>query len=128
MNRHITLALAVVAGAAFGAVAVQGLHAQAKFKAYLVTESEVLDAAAQAAYTPLIQAGLKAAGARNFFTAGGKTVAFVGEPPKLVAISEWDSLEQAQAWRNSAAFKNIAPQRDKAQKQIRVYAVEATTN
>jgi tripartite-type tricarboxylate transporter receptor subunit TctC len=58
--------------------------------------------------------------------AGGKTVAVVGEPPKRVAINEWDSLEQAQAFFNSAAFKNLAPQRDKAQKQIRNYAVEAT--
>jgi uncharacterized protein (DUF1330 family) len=126
MNRHIALGLAMIASAAFGAAAVQGLHAQAKPKAFLVTEADVVDAAAQATYGPAVQAALKAAGGRNFFTAGGKTVAFTGEAPKLVAISEWDSLEQAQAWRNSAAFRNLAPQRDKAQKQIRVYAVEAT--
>ena len=71
---------------------------------------------------------IKAAGARNFNTAGGKTVAFVGEVPKVVAISEWDSLEQVQAYRNSTAFKNLAPQRDKAQKQTRSYAVEAVAN
>jgi uncharacterized protein (DUF1330 family) len=108
------------------ATAIQGLHAQAKPKVYTVTEVEVLDAAAQAAYTPLIVAAIKAAGARNFNTAGGKTIAFVGQPPKRVAIAEWDSMEQAQAFQNSTAMKNLAPQRDKAQNQIRAYAVEAT--
>src|ERR1700719_2252416 len=126
MNRHISLGLAMLVGAALGAAAIQGLHAQAKPKAYSVTELETIDVAAQTAYTPLIVAALKAAGARNFNTAGGKTVAVVGEPPKRVAINEWDSLEQAQAFFNSAAFKNLAPQRDKAQKQVRAYAVEAT--
>jgi uncharacterized protein (DUF1330 family) len=126
MNRSITLGIAMLVGAALGVAAVQGLHAQAKPKAYLVTEIEVLDAAAQATYAPLVQAAIKAAGGRNFNTAGGKSIAFVGEPPKVVAISEWDSLEQAQAYRNSTAFKNLAPQRDKAQRQTRSYAVEAT--
>ena len=125
MSRTITLGIAMLVGAALGAAAVQGLHAQAKPKAYLVTEIEVLDAAAQATYAALVQATIKAAGAHNFYTAGGKSIAFVGEPPKVVAISEWDSLEQLQAYRNSTAFKNLAPQRDKAQKQIRSYAVEA---
>jgi len=126
MNTNFKITMAVIAGAALGAAAIQGLHAQAKPKVYTVTEVEVLDAAAQAAYTPLIVAAIKTAGARNFNTAGGKTIAFVGEPPKRVAINEWDSLEQAQAFQNSAAFKNLAPQRDKAQKQVRAYAVEAT--
>jgi hypothetical protein len=39
----------MLASAALGAAAVQGLHAQAKPKAYLVTEVELIDAAAQIA-------------------------------------------------------------------------------
>jgi hypothetical protein len=62
MNSKYKIALALVAGTALGAAAVQGLHAQAKPKAYLVTETEVLDAAALAAYTPQAQAAVKAAG------------------------------------------------------------------
>jgi hypothetical protein len=54
MNRHISLGLAMLAGVAIGAAAVQGLHAQAKPKAYTVVESVTVDGAAQAAYTPLI--------------------------------------------------------------------------
>ena len=127
-NKYVTAALTLVAGIGIGVAAVQGLHAQAKPKAYLVTEIEVLDAAAQAAYAPAIQAVIKAAGGRNFLTAGGKTVAFVGEAPKVVAITEWDSLDQAQAYMNSAARRNLTQQRDKAQRQIRAYAVESTAS
>src|SRR5438477_1666919 len=105
MNSKFKLALAVVSGAALGAAAVQGLHAQAKPKAYAVTEFEVVDAAAQTAYGPLVQDVIKSAGGRNFFTAGGKVTSFGGDAPKTVAISEWDSLDQLQAYRNSAAFK-----------------------
>lgn len=36
----------MLAGIAIGAVAIQGLHAQAKPKAFVITETEVLDAAA----------------------------------------------------------------------------------
>ena len=125
MNSTSKIALAVVAGAALGAAAVQGLHAQAKPKAYIVTEFEAIDADAAKVFTPLVQASQKAAGARNLGTAGGKVVAFVGDPPKRVGIVEWDSLEQAVAWRNGQGWKDLAPQRDKALKIIQQYAVEA---
>jgi uncharacterized protein (DUF1330 family) len=126
MNRSMTLGIAMLAGAAVGAAAVQGLHAQAKPKAYLVTEIEVLDVAAADAYGALVRPTQTAAGGRVFRTAGGKVVLFEGAaPPKRVALTEWDSLEQAQAWFNSAARKDLMPQRDKAEKVIRSYAVEA---
>ena len=117
--------MSVLVGAALGAAAVQGLHAQVKPKAYIVTEFEPIDAEAAKAFTPLIQASQKAAGGRNLDTAGGKVVAFVGDPPKRVGIVEWDSLEQAVAWRNGQGWKDLAPQRDKALKIIQAYAVEA---
>jgi uncharacterized protein (DUF1330 family) len=125
MNTKFKFALAVVGGIALGAAAMQGLHAQAKPKAFVITETEVLDAAALAAYSPLARAAADAAGARRVSPPGGKTVAFVGEAPKRVGIQEWESLEKAQAFRNSDAFKNLTPQRDKATKTIRSYAVEA---
>jgi uncharacterized protein (DUF1330 family) len=119
------IVLSAIVGAAVGAATVQGLHAQAKPKAYIVTEIETLDPAAQQAYAPLNQAAQKAAGGRNLGTAGGKIVALVGDPPKRVGITEWDSLEQALAYRNGKAWKDLAPQRDKAQKAIRQFVVEA---
>jgi uncharacterized protein (DUF1330 family) len=126
MNTKFKIAMAIVAGAALGAAAMQGLHAQAKLKAYTVAELETLDAAAQASYVPAVLAAQKAAGGHPFNTGGGKMIAMEGAPaPMRVAITEWDSLEQAQAFYNSAAWKNLAPQRDKATKTIRRYTVEA---
>ena len=122
MNTRSKIVLAVIAGAALGAAAAQGLHAQAKPKAYLVSESEVVDASALASYTASIVAVQKAAGGRSFGTRG-KIVANVGEAPKRVGISEWDSLEQVQAYLNSPARKNIV--NDKVVKITRQYIVEA---
>jgi uncharacterized protein (DUF1330 family) len=126
MNPKSKIVLAVVAGVALGAAGVQGLHAQAKPKAYTVTELEPLDAAAAAAFATVARAAHSAAGARPFRTGGGKTVAIDGAAaPKSVALIEWDSLEQAQAFYNSKAWKDLAPQREKATKTIRRYVVEA---
>lgn len=104
--------------------AVHGLHAQAKPKAYQVTESDVLAPAALAAWNPAVQAAQTAAGGRSLRTTG-RIVSIVGTAPKRVSISEWPSVEQAQAWENSEARNQLAPQRDKAIKIIRQYIVEA---
>ena len=123
MNPKSKIVLAVVAGAVLGAAAVQGLHAQVKPKAYIVTESEVLDAAALASYTTAIGAVQKAAGGRSFGTRG-KIVASVGDAPKRVGISEWDSLEKVQAYLNSAERKKVV-EGSKVVKITRQYIVEA---
>ena len=125
MKTRYTVILSMIAGAALGGAAIQGLHAQAKPKAYTVSELETIDAAANAAFVPLVQAAQKAAGGRNLRTGGGKIVALEGTAPKRVAITEWDSLEQAEAFYKSKAWNDLAPQRDKALKTIRRYAVEA---
>src|SRR5215471_1345931 len=128
MNKLIAVALPVLAGVIIGA-AVQGLHAQAKPKAYTVSELQVVDAAAVPAYARAVQTAIMAAGGRVFNTAGGKIVAIVGAtPPTRVAINEWDSIEAAEAFYKSKAWLDLAPQRDKAQKVIRLYAVEAVSN
>ena len=126
MNTKFKIALAVVAGAALGAAAMQGLHAQAKPKAYAVTELETIDPAAEAAFPPPAQAAQRAAGGRPFRTGGGRVVAIEGAAaPKSVPITEWDSLEQAQAFYNSKTWTDFTPQREKAVKTIRRYVVEA---
>ena len=129
MKTRFTVALSMLAGAALGAVAIQGLHAQAKPKAYIITESEVLDAAALAAYVPQAQAAARAAGGRpGIVPAGGKVVGLIGEPPKRFGVSEWESLEKAQAYYNSPERKALDPQRAKAQKVVRQFIVEAPAN
>ena len=124
MKVHYSLGLALLAGIGIGAAAVQSLHAQAKPKAFLVSESEVLDAGALASYTAAISAVQKAAGGRSFGTRG-KIVASVGEAPKRVGISEWDSLEQVQTYLNSPARKDLVEGK-KVVKINRQYIVEAS--
>jgi uncharacterized protein (DUF1330 family) len=124
MNTQYKVALGVVVGAALGAAAVQGLHAQVKPKAYIVTESEVLDAAVLAAYTPQAQSAVKAAGGSPGIVSSGKVIALVGEAPKRIGVSEWESVEKAQSWYDSAERKALTPQREKAFKTTRQFIVE----
>jgi uncharacterized protein (DUF1330 family) len=125
MHTKFKIALAVVAGIAVGAAAVQGLQAQAKPKAYQVTELEIIDAEAWKTFVQAVRAAQQQASGRNLRTAMGKVVAFVGDPPKHVGITEFDSLDQAVAYRNSPAFKELDPLRNKAIKITRQYTVEA---
>lgn len=74
-------------------------------KAFLVTESEILDAAALAAYTPTVRAALMAAGGRP------TVINSIGGRINLV-VSEWPSLAA------------VEPQRAKAYRIIRQYIVE----
>jgi uncharacterized protein (DUF1330 family) len=125
MKTRSTVAVSMFVGAAVGAAAIQGLHAQAKPKAYLITETEVLDRAALGRYVPQVREAAKAAGGNlDFVPPGENIVALVGDAPKRVGVSEWESMDKARTWFNSAERKALAPQRDKAQKITRQYLVE----
>jgi uncharacterized protein (DUF1330 family) len=124
MKTHHTVAFAMLAGFGLGTIAVQGLHAQANAPVYSVAEVDIVDQAAYSTYVPKAQAAIKASGGK-FLVAGGKITAVEGEPPKSrVVIQQWDSLEKYQAYRNSAAFKDLLPLREKVAKW-RTYVVEA---
>jgi uncharacterized protein (DUF1330 family) len=125
MKTRYAVALSMIAGAALGGAAIQGLHAQAKLKAYSVGEIEVTDASAQPAYLPAVRNAIEKAHGRTLRTLNGRVVSIEGgAPPKNVAIIEWDSLDDAIAFYKSKAWTDLAPQRDKSQKTIRRYAVE----
>jgi uncharacterized protein (DUF1330 family) len=125
MKTNYKVAIALVAGVAIGGTAIQGLHAQAtQKKAYTVTELETLDAKAAADVAGRIAQAQKSAGGHNFRTGGGKVTGMEGPPPQRVAITEWDSLEKAQAFFKSKAWTDLGPDRDKALKTVRRYAVE----
>jgi uncharacterized protein (DUF1330 family) len=126
MRSNFRIVMLMLAGVAIGAVVVQGLHAQGgKPKAYVVSENEILDAAAQAAYLPVARKLIDQAHGRALRTAAGRVVQIEGgSPPKSAAITEWDSLDDAVAFYKSKAWTDLAPQRDKAVKVVRRYAVE----
>jgi len=118
------ITLALVTGFGLGAVAVQGLHAQAKPPVYYIAEIEVtnLDAYTKE-YAPKAQAIIKAAGGR-LLAAGQKVTSIEGAPPKpRVAVQVWDSMEKIKAWRDSAEFKEIRKVGDKYAK-FRSFTVE----
>ena len=129
MTSKSGIVTAILVGAAVGGAAIHGLHAQTKPKAYLVTESEILDAAVLAEYAPKAQANVKAAGGRaGVVPANGKIVGLIGEPPKRFGVSEWESLEKLQTYYNSPERQALNDMRAKAQKIVRQFMVEAPAN
>ena len=97
----------------------------AKPKAYVVVENEILDASAQAAYLPTARKLIEEAHGRALRTAAGRVVQIEGgAPPKSAALTEWNSVDDAVAFYKSKAWTDLAPQREKAVKVVRRYAVE----
>jgi uncharacterized protein (DUF1330 family) len=92
---------------AFGAIAVQALHAQAKPMAYGVAEVTVSNQDAYGKeFLPAVQKSIADAGGK-FLAAGGKTLSQIGTPPAArVVIIQWPSLDAADAWWNAAATKD----------------------
>jgi uncharacterized protein (DUF1330 family) len=126
MNANFKIALAVVAGAALGAAAMQGLHAQDKLKAYSVAEVELLNPGAQPTFLTAARKAITAAHGRSLRTVAGRVVSVEGEPPpQHLALVEWDSADDAVAFYKSKAWTDLAPERDKFEKVIRRYVVEA---
>jgi uncharacterized protein (DUF1330 family) len=124
MNTMSKIVIAAVAGAALGAAAMQGLHAQAKLKAYSIGELEVIGAM-DPSYLPTVRKAIEEGHGHTLRTLGGQVVSIEGAPaPKNVAIIEWDSVDDAVAFYKSKAWIDLAPQRDQAQKTIRRYVVE----
>ena len=112
MNTKFKLTLAMLAGAAIGAAAVNGLHAQAKPPLYVVSEIDVTNPEAYGKeFAPKAQATIKAAGARFLLIggtagAGAKPItAISGTPPKRVTVQVWDSLEAMNKWYNGADYQ-----------------------
>ena len=124
MNSKSRIVLAILVGAAVGGAAIHGLHAQTKPKAYTVTELQTLDTKTAADVANRITKTQKAQAAviphwRRKSHSHGRTAA-----AQRIAITEWDNLDKAQAFFKSKEWADIGPERDKALKTIRRYAVE----
>ena len=112
MKTRFTVTLSIIAGAALGAAAVQGLHAQAKPPIYYVAEIDVTNPDAYGKeYASKMQALIKSHGGRPLAiggTAGGREAkaltAFDGAAPQRAVVQVWDSIEKIQAWRNDPQF------------------------
>jgi uncharacterized protein (DUF1330 family) len=124
MNSSTKLATALLVGVVTGGVAVHQLHAQAKPKAYLVTESQIIDNAAAQASAQQIQSVIQAAGGRTLISTRGKITAVVGPAPVRFGVSEWENIDKAQAYMNSPERKALEPAREKGVKTVRQFIVE----
>ena len=126
MKSNYKLAITLVAGVAIGGAAVQGLHAQAKLKAYSVGEIEpIAGAKVSATYLDTVRKAITNHHGRALRTVNGRVVKIEGaDAPKSAAIVEWDSLDDAVAFYKSKEWTDLAPERAKAQKTIRRYVVE----
>ena len=102
MKSNYKVAVAMLAGVALGALAVQGLHAQAKPPLYVVAEI--------------------AAGGR-ILAVGQNITPIEGTPPKRASIQQWESVEQYNTYRKSAAFVDARKIGDKYAK-FRTFAIE----
>lgn len=124
MKTNYKLAIALVAGAAIGGAAIQGLHAQATPPVYYVSQNEISNPDAYVKeFSTKAAASVKAAGGR-LLVAGGKVTPLDGNPPKVrIVLQVWDSLEKLQAWYNSSELKELRKTGAKYAK-FNSYAVE----
>src|SRR2546425_1973257 len=103
MKSNYKMALAMLAGVALGAVAVQGLHAQAKPPVYVIGQIDVTNDDGYAKeYAPKAQAIVKAAGgrivARGGAGGGTQVTTLEGEPFKgRVVLQQWESMDKVTA-------------------------------
>ena len=124
MKTNYKVSIALIAGVAIGGAAVQGLHAQAKPPAYVISEIDVTDKDAYAKeYVPLAVKALKESGQKQL-AAGGRTAAISGEPPKSrIVLSVFENFEMAQAAYTSPAYLEARKVGDKYAK-LRIFVVE----
>jgi uncharacterized protein (DUF1330 family) len=127
MKPQAKFVIAIIAGAALGAAAVEGLHAQAKAKApvYVITEIDVTNPDGYAKeYTPKVAAAIVKAGGKRL-AATDNLISFEGRPPaERVSIQLWESNDQYRAYRNSVEFQEVRMMGDKYAK-FRTFSVEA---
>ncbi len=116
------IGLSLLAGIALGAVAVQGLHAQAKPPVYVVTEIETGQSANRDRSIEAAGEASKAFGGR-ILARTDKITGLDGTPPNRVIIRAFESQEKAQGWFNSPEQKKASDIRRQSTKS-RSFIVE----
>src|ERR1700693_243462 len=126
MKTNYKVAIALVAGAAIGGAAIQGLHAQAKPPAYLVIAlKKVTDAESFKVITQRPTGGADVAKelGGHYIARTDKITALDGTPPQRFIAYAFDSVEKAQAFNNSPYMKDVSVIRNKTT-QARSFVVE----
>ena len=114
---------ALLIGTTLGAMGSQALRAQVAPPAFVVGEIDVENAPAYfKEYVP-VAAKAVVDGGGKYIVRNGKSVSLYGEPPKALAIMQFESLAKAQAVFGSKAYTDAKAIGDKYAK-FRIYAVE----
>jgi uncharacterized protein (DUF1330 family) len=123
MKSYIGIVAATLAGAAFGAVAVGGLHAQSKPGAYVVVDiTEVSDPDTFKTLLPKAPGAVAAFGGQ-FIARTENITAFDGTPPKRFIVIGFESVDKAKTWDASPAQQEVDAIRIKSTKS-RSFIVE----
>jgi uncharacterized protein (DUF1330 family) len=126
MKTRYTVALSMFAGAALGAAAIQGLHAQAKAPVYYVVEiNKITDPEGFKVITQRPRGGADVAKelGGHYIARTDKITALDGTAPQRFIAYAFDSVEKAQAFNNSPYMKEVNAIRDKTT-QARSFIVE----
>jgi uncharacterized protein (DUF1330 family) len=123
MKTHDTVALAMLAGIGVGAVAVQGLHAQAKPPAYLLAEVQVTDPDTWKQYLAALPSTMAPYKTRTLARANPVALGNSTPPAGNLVIIAFNNMEDVKAFWNSPEYQAIIPLREKSAK-TRAYAVE----
>jgi uncharacterized protein (DUF1330 family) len=94
MKAHTRTALTLLIGIGLGATTIEMLRAQGKQPVYFIYQTELIPFGGR------------------FLVRGGKATRVEGDAPlPRISIIEFDSLDKAQGWYNSAAYQKLVPVR-----------------
>ena len=124
MKTNYKVAIALIAGAAIGGAAIQGLNAQSKPPVYVVGENTVTNVDAYTKeYVPVVRPAIAKSGGK-LLAASQKVTSLEGAPQTArVTINVFDSLEKAQASRKVPEYLEARKIGEKYAK-FRAYIVE----
>jgi uncharacterized protein (DUF1330 family) len=127
-NPALVAVLASVAISALGTTASRAHEPSATQRpAFYISEFEVTDPEGIKPYSARVDSTFEPFGGR-YVVRGGQIAPLEGEAPKgRIVMIAFPSMERAQAWYNSPAYREIMPIRHKAAKS-RVFIVEGAAN
>jgi uncharacterized protein (DUF1330 family) len=112
-------AVAAILTAALGCLSMATVTAQtqpaggARASAYYIAEFELTDPEGIRPYSAAVESTFTPFGGR-YVVRGGKVTSLEGAPAKRMIMIAFPSLERAQAWYDSPAYRNILPIRHKS--------------
>ena len=123
MKPRYVVALSLLAGLAFGAAAIQELHAQAKPPTYVILEIDVQQPEGYLEeFVPLAEKAVAESGGK-FLARTGPAAVIEGTSPRRVAVIEYEDLDKARASFRTEAYRD-AKRTGGKYATFRIYALE----